>query len=185
MKNQPANPFAINVFDVSHRIGEERVVSLQETLTSHWGEGVASVPEGAVVSVEVRLDGLHDGILVAADISATATGECVRCLEPVSIPVQVDFQELFAYSPTEELEFSVHDNYVDCEPLVRDAVVLALPFQPLCDEDCLGLDPETGEKLAEPRDHNSSSIDPRWAALEALASTSDTSAAKPATKKRT
>jgi uncharacterized protein len=118
-----------------------------ETLTSHWGEGVASVPEGAVVSVEVRLDGLHDGILVAADISATATGECVRCLEPVSIPVQVDFQELFAYSPTEELEFSVHDNYVDCEPLVRDAVVLALPFQPLCDEDCLGLDPETGEKL--------------------------------------
>jgi uncharacterized protein len=185
VKNQPASPFAINVFDVSHRIGEERMVSLQETLTSHWGEGVASVPEGAVVSVEVRLDGLHDGILVAADISATATGECVRCLEPLSIPVQVDFQELFAYSPTEELEFSVHDNYVDCEPLVRDAVVLALPFQPLCDEDCLGLDPETGEKLAEPRDHNSSSIDPRWAALEALASTSDTSAAKPATKKRT
>ena len=185
MKNLPANPFAINVFDVSHRIGEERVVSLRETLASHWGEGVASVPAGGVVSVEVRLDGLHDGILVAADISATATGECVRCLEPVSIPVQVDFQELFAYSPTEELEFSVHDNYVDCEPLVRDAVVLALPFQPLCDEDCLGLDPETGEKLAEPRDHNSSSIDPRWAALEALASTSDTSAAKPATKKRT
>jgi uncharacterized protein len=97
----------------------------------------------------------------------------------------VDFQELFAYSPTEELEFSVHDNYVNCEPLVRDAVVLALPFQPLCNEDCLGLDPETGEKLAEPRDRNAASIDPRWAALEALASTTDTSATQPATKKRT
>lgn len=185
MKSQPSAPFAVNVFDVSHRIGEERVVELNEVLAEKWGEGVVSVPAGATVSVEVRLDGLHDGILVAADINATATGECVRCLEPVSIPVQVDFQELFAYSPTEELEFSVHDNYVNCEPLVRDAVVLALPFQPLCDEDCLGLDPETGEKLSEPRDHNRSTIDPRWSALEALVSTSDTSATTPAAKKRT
>jgi len=184
VKNQPANPFAINVFDVSHRIGEERVVSLSEKLSERWGEGVVSVPVGGVVSVEVRLDGLHDGILVAADISATATGECVRCLEPVSVPVQVDFQELFAYSPTEELEFSVHDNHVDCEQLVRDAVVLELPFQPLCDEDCLGLDPETGDKLMEPRSNDSPYIDPRWAALEALASDDTTTASKPAAKKR-
>jgi len=185
VKNQSSAPFAINVFDVSHRIGEERVVTLDEVLAEHWGEGVVNVAKGDTVSVEFRLDGLHDGILVSADITATATGECVRCLEPVTVPVQVDFQELFAYSPTEELEFSVHDNYVNCEPLVRDAVVLALPFQPLCNEDCLGLDPETGEKLAEPRDRNASSIDPRWAALEALASTTDTSAPQSATKKRT
>jgi uncharacterized protein len=97
----------------------------------------------------------------------------------------VEFQELFAYSPTEELEFSVHDNHVDCEPLVRDAVVLELPFQPLCSEDCLGLDPETGEKLSEPRSATSSDIDPRWAALEALVSDTTTTADKPAAKKRT
>jgi uncharacterized protein len=74
---------------------------------------------------------------------------------------------------------------VDCEQLVRDAVVLELPFQPLCDEDCLGLDPETGEKLAEPRSTTSQDIDPRWAALEALVSDTTTTADKPATKKRT
>jgi uncharacterized protein len=74
---------------------------------------------------------------------------------------------------------------VDCEPLVRDAVVLELPFQPLCTEDCLGLDPETGEKLTEPRSETSSDIDPRWAALEALASDTTTTAKKPAAKKRT
>lgn len=185
MKNHPTAPFHINVFDVSHRIGEEREVRLDEKLTERWGEGVAYVDAGETVTVDVRLEGLHDGILVSADIETEATGECVRCLDPVSIPVRVEFQELFAYSPTEELEFSVHDNHVNCEPLVRDAVVVALPFQPLCDEDCLGLDPETGEKLTEPRAQTAESLDPRWAALEALASPTETTADKPAAKKRT
>ena len=185
MKNHPTDPFVVSVFDVSHRIGDEREVHLDETLTERWGEGVAYVDKGQVVSVDLRLEGLHDGILVSADIDTTATAECVRCLEPVDVPVQVEFQELFAYSPTEELEFSVHDNHVNCEQLVRDAVVLSLPFQPLCDDDCLGLDPETGEKLTEPREQNASTIDPRWAALEALTSPDKTTASKPAAKKRT
>ena len=185
VKNHPTDPFSVNVIDVSHRIGEDREVRLDETLSERWGEGMAYIEKGDVVGVDLRLEGLHDGILVSADIDATASGECVRCLDPVSIPIQVEFQELFAYSPTEELEFSVHDNHVNCEQLVRDAVVLALPFQPLCDEDCLGLDPATGEKLTEPRTHNADSIDPRWAALEALASTEQTTASKPAAKKRT
>ena len=185
MKNHPTDPFVVSVFDVSHRIGDEREVHLDETLAERWGEGVAYVDKGQVVSVDVRLEGLHDGILVSAEAETEATGECVRCLDPVSIPVRVEFQELFAYSPTEELEFSVHDNHVNCEQLVRDAVVLSLPFQPLCDDDCLGLDPETGEKLTEPREQNASTIDPRWAALEALTSTDKTTANKPAAKKRT
>jgi uncharacterized protein len=146
---------------------------------------MAFIAEGTSIVLDVRLEGLHDGILVSAEVSTVASGECVRCLDEVSLPIEVEFQELFAYSPTEELEYSVHDNHVDCEPLVRDAVVLELPFQPLCNEDCLGLDPETGEKLSEPRSETPSDIDPRWAALEALASDTTTTADKPAAKKRT
>jgi uncharacterized protein len=146
---------------------------------------MAFIAEGTPLDLDVRLEGLHDGILVTAEVSTVASGECVRCLDEVSLPIEVEFQELFAYSPTEELEYSVHDNHVDCEQLVRDAVVLELPFQPLCNEDCLGLDPETGEKLSEPRSTTSSDIDPRWAALEALASDTTTTAEKPAAKKRT
>jgi uncharacterized protein len=70
---------------------------------------------------------------------------------------------------------------VDLEPLVREAVVLALPFQPVCRPDCAGLDPETGERLAEPLDSSlDEAIDPRWAALSQLASTDngDTSTGK-------
>jgi uncharacterized protein len=146
---------------------------------------MAFIAEGTPIELDVRLEGLHDGILVSAEVTTVASGECVRCLDEISLPIEVEFQELFAYSPTEELEYSVHDNHVDCEPLVRDAVVLELPFQPLCNEDCLGLDPETGEKLSEPRTTPTSDIDPRWAALEALASDTTTTADKPAAKKRT
>lgn len=173
------------MFDVSHRTGEEREKNLVFPAPTRLGEGIAFIAEGTPIALDVRLEGLHDGILVSAEVSTVASGECVRCLDEVSLPVEVEFQELFAYSPTEELEFSVHDNHVDCEPLVRDAVVLELPFQPLCNEDCLGLDPETGEKLTEPRSVTSSDIDPRWAALEALASDPTTTAEKPAAKKRT
>jgi uncharacterized protein len=185
VKTSSSNPFHINVFDVSHHIGEERVKHVEFPAPERLGEGVAFVPQGTTIVLDVRLEGLHDGILVSAEIETEATAECVRCLEPVRIPVRVEFQELFAYSPTEELEFSVHDNHVDCEPLARDAVVLELPFQPLCSEDCLGLDSETGEKLTQPRDVSAPSIDPRWAALEGFTSAPETTATKSAAKKRT
>jgi uncharacterized protein len=185
VKTSSSNPFHINVFDVSQRIGEDREKHLEFPAPQRLGEGIASVNAGTTIVMDVRLEGLHDGILVSAEIETTADGECVRCLDPITLPVEVEFQELFAYSPTEELEFSVQDNHVNCEQLIRDAVVLSLPFQPLCDEDCLGLDPATGEKLTEPREQDGSTIDPRWAALEALASTDTTTASKPAAKKRT
>lgn len=164
------SPFQISVIDVSRRIGEERNKHIEFDVDERMGEGVAFVPKGAKIVLDVRLEGLHDGILVTGEVETEAIGECVRCLDEVRIPLQVDFGELFGYSPSEELEFSVHDNHVNCEPLVRDAVVLELPFQPLCDEDCLGLDPDSGKKLMEPREQSEPIIDSRWSALEALAS---------------
>jgi uncharacterized protein len=82
------------------------------------------------------------------------------------LPVQVEFQELFAYSQDEAFDFEVQDDHVDLEPLIRDAVVLSLPFQPVCQPDCPGLDPETGERLASlPEIEATETVDPRWAAL--------------------
>ena len=58
---------------------------------------------------------------------------------------------------------------LDLEPILRDAVVLTLPFQPLCQEDCLGLCIECGARLADDPSHtHEAAIDPRWATLEAL-----------------
>ena len=67
------------------------------------------------------------------------------------------------------------DDLVDLEPLLRDAVVLALPFQPLCQDDCPGLCAECGARLADDPDHgHEAAVDPRWAALTELAETEQT-----------
>jgi len=59
---------------------------------------------------------------------------------------------------------------LDLEPVLRDAVVLALPMSPLCREDCPGLCAECGVPLddAGPGHGHDDSTDPRWAALEQL-----------------
>jgi uncharacterized protein len=69
----------------------------------------------------------------------------------------------------EAFDYTVFDDHVDLEPLVRDAVVLSLPFQPVCQEDCLGLCPECGVRLLDnPGHEHEAPIDSRWAALAGL-----------------
>ena len=52
--------------------------------------------------------------------------------------------------------------------MLRDAVVLALPMQPVCREDCAGLCAECGVRLADDPDHRHEVTDIRWAALKDL-----------------
>ena len=85
----------------------------------------------------------------------------------VAEPVEVEIQELFGYSGDEAADFEVQDDHVDLETLVRDSIVLSLPFQPVCQPDCPGLDPATGEKLVEGAEPETP-IDERWNALAAL-----------------
>jgi uncharacterized protein len=143
-----------------------RQQSLQVDVPEKLGEGLVSIAAGDRIDIDVQLESIHEGILVSAEATATATGVCGRCLRDIALPIQVDFQELFAYSSEEAFDFEVHDDHVDLEPLVRDTVVLALPFQPVCQPDCPGLDPETGERLADhPERTPRETADPRWSAL--------------------
>jgi uncharacterized protein len=87
----------------------------------------------------------------------------------------VELQELYVYEdhalPGEEDDevSMLQDDLVDLEPLLRDAVVLALPFQPLCEDDCPGLCVDCGARLADDPEHtHEEAVDPRWAALVEL-----------------
>jgi len=152
-----------------------REVTLDVPLAEKWGEGLVAVAEKQNVDIDVRLESVHEGILVSGEASADAVGICGRCLIDITEPVEVEFQELFAYPGEEATDFEVQDDHVDLETLVRDAIVLSLPFQPVCRPDCPGLDPETGERLADhPGTEQSHALDPRWAALAELATDPDT-----------
>ncbi len=64
------------------------------------GTVVIGVEAGEPVHIQARLESLHDGILVSADISTVASGECVRCLIDVREPIEVEFQEPSRMIPT-------------------------------------------------------------------------------------
>lgn len=152
--------------EIVNRPGEMRERSRSFAVPEKLGEGLAEIPAGEQMSLDVRLESVHEGILATAEIATTMHAECGRCLKSFTTPFQVEFQELFAYTPTEADEYGVHGDHVDLEPPLRDAVVLALPFQPVCRPDCPGLDPESGElREAEAAAGPEADIDPRWAAL--------------------
>jgi uncharacterized protein len=160
------SPYSIQVLDLIRRPGDHREVTLEIPAPERLGTVVIGVEAGEPVHIEARLESLHDGILVSAEVDTVASGECVRCLIDVREPIEVEFQELFAYDSDEAFDHQVIDDRVDLEPAVRDAVVLALPFQPVCQPDCLGLCPTCGVRLLdEPGHEHEAPIDPRWAAL--------------------
>lgn len=152
------------------------------------GVPMARVPEGSPIDLELRLESVMEGVLVSGTADLEIAAECSRCLDPVSWHEDVHLSELFRYPATdargalvEEDEGDddplpeVQDDLIDLLPVLRDAVVLDLPLAPLCSDDCLGLCPTCGFRLEDDPDHAHEAVDPRWAALAALAEEADDS----------
>ena len=171
------SPYLLNVRDLLRSPGEMRERHLDIAAPEHLGEGMVSVPEGGALSVDVKLESLHEGVLASGSVVATAEGECARCLAPVSIPLDVEFAELFAYPADEPFDYQLEGDQLDLEPVVRDAVVLALPFQPECVGGCEDLDlgPDIRVITADAQQQDEPA-DPRWAALEGFTASEGDSA---------
>ncbi len=182
------NPLVLDTHELGRRPGALQRLTRTVPAPKDFGlKGVIGVPQGAPVELDVRLESVMEGVLVTGTARARAEGECVRCLEPLQLDVEADFQEMFSYpdaddrgrviaEPGDDAEddedrLFVEDGLIDLEPLLRDAVVLALPMQPVCQEDCPGLCSECGARLADDPDHHHDAVDIRWAALQGLAGT--------------
>jgi uncharacterized protein len=155
----------------------ERVVPAPEG----FGLDLIGVPPGTDLDLDLRLEAVMEGVLVSGTVRTTATGECGRCLDPVTAPVVVELLELYAYPSDRERPGSpgsggeeddvgrLAGDLIDLEPRLHDAVLLALPLQPVCREDCPGLCATCGARLAElPAGHGHDELDPRWGALREL-----------------
>jgi uncharacterized protein len=177
---QSRSQFDFDLRELGRRPGTLREYRRSVPAPAGLGFDLIGVPEGAPLALELRLESVSEGVLVTGTLTAPVSGQCGRCLEPVTDELSVEVCELFAYAgsvtdeTTEQDEVHRVDGEVlDIEPVVRDAVVLALPWTPLCRPDCAGLCPTCGQRLDDlPAGHAHEMIDPRWAALAGFASDS-------------
>jgi uncharacterized protein len=161
-------PVPIDVKDLVGHPGTSRTVHVAEPLPG-MATPLVVVPEDRPVGADLLLESVVEGILVSGPVSATTAMACARCLKPFEAPVRLEVQELFApgAGPDDD-EYPLVEGTLDLEPMIRDAVVLAMPFAPLCKPDCLGLcercggDRNLGECACGPES------DPRWAGLAGL-----------------
>ena len=149
------------------------------------GLELMAVDEGAPLKLHLRLESVSEGVLVTGTVSAPTSGECARCLRPITGDVDIDLTELFAYPDSTTDETTDADEVarvgrdgaaetVDLEQPIIDAVGLALPFSPVCSSDCTGLCQQCGIPLASaPPGHRHEQIDPRWAKLAELREQAD------------
>ena len=114
---------------------------------------------------------LHTGVAIS----------CGRCLKPVELPVDVNFDERFVEAVSwreeeqhelqpEDLNLSVFDGEtIELDELVKEEILLALPGQILCREDCRGLCAVCGiDRNTATCNCETKPIDLRWGKLKDL-----------------
>ncbi len=165
------SPLVFDTRELSRRAGTMREVERTVPAPAGLGLEVITVPEGSDIDLDLRLEAVVEGVLVTGTATVKLQGECARCLREFNDEESFDLQELFFHPgrEVEEDEQIVEDETVDLELPLRDAVVLELPFTPLCSEDCRGLCPECGANLNDDPDHEHElEVDPRWSKLVGL-----------------
>jgi uncharacterized protein len=158
----------IDVRDLLSQPGASRTVRVSEPVPG-LGTELAAVPADRRIDAQLLLESVVEGVLVSGPVSGDMALICARCLKTFQSDFRLDVRELFTPGAgAEEDEYPVDEGSIDVEPMIRDAVVLSMPFAPLCRPDCLGLCERCGgdRNLGECRCE--AEVDPRWARLSSL-----------------
>lgn len=172
-KDHEANPF---VFDVGNvlRTGAADYVTTTGTTPVRIGPTMIAYEQGSEISVTATLTPLGEAVMVDATINGQLTGECVRCLAPLSWPHELHVNQIFAASEDfitgdddEEGEADeppmVDNDKADLTQSVIDEAGLNLPFNPTCQGECAN---EGDVPAPDGISGEEEKTDPRWAGLE-------------------
>ena len=153
--------------------GQARALDLEVALEPIELGGQTYSPAGGGSEARLDVSRTSRGYALRLRFSGELTGPCVRCLEDAGTELRIDAREV-DQPPAEDEELRspyVSDGELDVGRWANDALVLALPSQPLCRPDCAGLCAVCGESLndADPEAHrHSQGGDPRMAKLRNL-----------------
>ena len=185
-------PYQVLVRDLpTHRtleVGPDRVSEWLRGLPMRDALNAPEVDPQAgqgVADLDLYADGAH--VFATGTFKGFLTVACSRCIEPMKIVLDEKLLVTFmpksempaddeeadgedgAEVPSEDLDLFPYDGeVVDLEPLIREQFVLAIPFAPLCREDCKGLCPQCGVDRNTTACQCEAPGDPRLAALKGL-----------------
>jgi len=129
------------------------------------------------IAVDLILVKAAQAISATGRVKTSVTCECVRCLSrllvPLDVPVTTQFLPALPPLPPGEYQmpseaaedYYYQDDVVVLDDLVRQEVILAVPFRPQCRADCRGLCPQCGQDLNVGTCACAPPPDPRWAVL--------------------
>lgn len=158
----------VDVRDLLGHPGSYRTVHVEEPIEDLRTE-LAQVPAERHVAADLLMESVVEGILASGPVEGTMQLTCARCLKPFDGPFRVEVRELFTPLATDDDDqYPVEEGFVNLEPMIRDNVVPAMPFAPLCREDCLGLCPQCGGDRNLGECACSEPVDERWFALADL-----------------
>lgn len=171
-----ASPLVVSVTNLMHRPGAMETLTEVVPAPADLGNALIGVEEGSDIDLDIRMESVVDGILVTGSVVVDVHGECSLCLDSIDYEMSANIQELFVFEkapaggPEDEVDeqYAVEDDSIDLEPALRDAVILQLPFQPVCRDTCQGLCADCGARLEDDPGHHHEVLDPRWSALQGL-----------------
>lgn len=120
---------------------------------------------------DLVLESLVEGVLVRGAVRGSYVLGCIRCLRTFEQPFAVELNEVMTYpgQPATEEGYQIEGDLAVLDPVVRDAVLLAMPVNPLHSPDCKGLCPVCGVDRNEiDCGHGAERVDLRWEPLERL-----------------
>jgi uncharacterized protein len=163
-----SRPFVVPTGELFGRRGARHPITLVGPLP---GLGLSTTRlAGDDVVADMVLEAQGEIVTVSGTVTGSWTGECRRCLGPTGGVVTVDVSEVFERDPVEGETYPLGRDDLDLEPALREALALALPLAPLCDDSCAGPDPDAHPVavVADDEDEQAPPTDPRWGALDAL-----------------
>jgi uncharacterized protein len=135
----------------------------------------------ATVRAELHVGRSGRGVLISGAFSGDVSLVCSRCLEPFPFQAQDRFQlycETAAHDQRgeeheladDELDVTyLEEGRINTDHLLRENILLSLPVQPLCHEDCRGLCPRCGANLNQGACNcTEARVDPRLQVLRKL-----------------
>lgn len=158
----------LDVIDIVGEPGAEKHVAAAFEIEK---AGITLADLDGPIEVDIRLEGILEGVVAVGKIGAPITVRCRGCLEERREFVEVMVHELFSTDPGvegDEEVYPVFETEIDIEQMLRDAAVLALPDSPLFCEDMATCPNFEAILAAGNVERDTETRDPRWAALDDL-----------------